>query len=343
MTGDEPPPQAPAPLASVIVPTKNRARMLWDCFVGLSRQTVGRDRFEVILLDNRSSEDIAALAERARRDLALDVRYHRMAEDRGPVPARNFGATMLARAPILAFTDSDCRPTPRWLECGLAPFADPAVALVSGPVQYKPEQEPTLFSKMTAATGTERPHPTYPCANVFYRRDVFLAFGGFESALSVRDPFGRSTEAADTDLAWRVIEAGHGRAFAPQAVVQHEIERQSFWLWLIEPTRLLLVPALVRRHPRLREELLRFRLIFYPPMALLYAGALALPFLLWISPWALVAYPAALAAYGAVRERSLAPDRVAAFVGRFLLHLPRMTVMALTLVYGSLRYRSVVL
>ena len=56
---------------------------------------------------------LAPVVEEA-RSMGLDIRMVRTAVDRGPAPARNLGVS-LARGDIIAFTDSDCRPTPDWL------------------------------------------------------------------------------------------------------------------------------------------------------------------------------------------------------------------------------------
>jgi hypothetical protein len=56
-------------------------------------------------------------------------------------------------------------------------------------------------------------HPCFPTMNVFYRRSVFEALGGFDVSLSTRDPLGRAVEATDADLGWRVI----GRASSASA------------------------------------------------------------------------------------------------------------------------------
>jgi glycosyltransferase involved in cell wall biosynthesis len=329
-----------APDVSVVISCRNRSAMLWDCFLGLGAQTLPRDRFEVVLMDNVSTEDLAAVADRARRELGLDVSCTRMATDRGPAPARNLGVER-ARAPIIAFTDSDCRPEPGWLAAGIAPFADPAVALVTGPVLAKPEQAVTVTSKLTFQSPGE--HPTFPTANAFFRRDVFLAFGGFDTALSFSDPFGRATECADTDLAWRIIKAGHARRFVPGAVMRHEIERLSVFNWLIEPTRLFLLPELVRRHPEIRPRLLKGGIFFHPWSTAQLATVIAwLAACLW-QPWLLLLAPAMLVAL-ALRPRRGPPlggfgARLMKAAGEIL----RACLTTLSLLYGSIRFRSLVI
>lgn len=328
------------PEVSVVISCKNRQRLLWDCFEGLAAQTLPRDRFEVVLVDNVSADDLGALCVRARAELGLDVRHERMAEDRGPAPARNRGVA-LARAPLIAFTDSDCRPEPQWLAAGLAAFADPAVALVSGPVLPKPGQPVTMTSRITFVTETE--HPTFPTANAWYRRDVFLGLGGFDTSLSFTDPFDRATEGADVDLAWKVIKAGHARRFLPEAAMRHEVETLSPGLWLIEGTRLFIMPELVRRHPELRRALLRGGVFFHPRGTAKVALAAGLLAASAAQPWLLLAPPAALLAHAVRRAGGVSPRAIAWQAVKACGDLLREAVVVLALLYGSLRFRCLVL
>ncbi|ACA18398.1 glycosyl transferase family 2 [Methylobacterium sp. 4-46] len=327
------------PHISVVISVKNRFFLLKDCLEALLRQTIGVESFEVIVVDNVSQDDIAGLCT-AMRAQGLQLRYLRMQHDKGPAPARNRGV-LEARAPLIAFTDSDCRPHPEWLALGIAALADPAVAFSTGPVLPKPEQTASLCSKLTFVTAQE--HPTFPTANMVVRKSVFDAFGGFDETLSFRDPLNRATECADTDLAWRIIEAGYTRRFEPRAVIWHEIEQQSLLQWILEPTRLFLVPALVKRHPELRRRLLVARLFFYPPIWLLYLAVCVAAFAVIWQPLLLLVLPPALLARGIHRTGSVDPRQLAAHAGRVIAHLPRMVVMITSLLYGSIRYRALVL
>jgi GT2 family glycosyltransferase len=329
-----------SPSVSVVISVKNRAVLMWDCLVGLARQGIGRDRFEVVMVDNVSTDDLRAVAARAETELGLRIKYARMREDHGPAPARNHGVE-LATAPIIAFTDSDCRPDPDWLAHGLTAFDTPAVAFCTGPVLPKPEGVARTTSKTSFVTRAE--HPTFPTANAFYRRDLFVAFGGFDTTLSYRDPLDRATECADTDLAWRLIEAGHARRFVPTAIMYHELEDQGLLLWILEPTRLFILPALVRRHPILREKLLTARYFFYPASWLLYLASAVTLIAVLAWTWLLLLLPILLIGQGMVRTRSADPRVLARFVGRVLLHMPRMLTMTLSLLYGSARFRCLVL
>lgn len=329
----------PAPEVSVVVSVKNRAAMMGDCIAGLLAQSLDRARFELILVDNVSTEDLRAVADAA-RCAGLNVTYLRTERDGGPAPARNQGVAR-ARGRIIAFTDSDCRPTPGWLASGLATFDDPKIGLVSGPVLPKPEQTIRPTTKITFITREE--HPTFPTANLFVRRETFLALGGFDTSLSFRDPLDRATEGADTDLAWRVIKTGATRRFLPEAVMHHELEEQGWMLWLLEPTRLFILPALVRRHPELRQQLLLFGLIFEWRALIATSALLLTAVLMFWWPWVL-ALPVVAALGRAVwRRGTAAPTAILAQMGVTVMHLPRLVLVSMALLYGSIRFRSLVL
>lgn len=200
------------PSVSIVVPVRNRADFLRDLLGSLVAQDYPADRLELLVVDGDSSDPIAEIVAEYGASAPFPVRYFRVDDDRGPVSKRNLGARM-ATGTILAFTDSDCRATPGWVSALAAPFADDGVGFVSGPVTYKPEQARTFFSKLTAETLVE--HPTYPTANIAYRRDAFLAADGFDETLAVKDFLGRATECGDTDLAWRIRKAGWGTRSPP--------------------------------------------------------------------------------------------------------------------------------
>src|SRR5690242_16282570 len=95
---------------SVVVPTYNRPQPLSRCLDALARLYYPREQFEVIVVDDGSTESLAALVKNFQE--RLDIRYLRE-EHAGPGMARNVGAAH-ARGEYLAFTDDDCAPCPDW-------------------------------------------------------------------------------------------------------------------------------------------------------------------------------------------------------------------------------------
>ncbi|MEB8387408.1 glycosyltransferase [Rhodobacteraceae bacterium KMM 6894] len=329
------------PDITIVVPVRNRIDMLGDLLNSLIAQDFPPERMELIVVDGDSSEPVRETVEAVGQRAPFAVRYLKVEDDRGPVSKRNLGVAN-ARGAIIAFTDSDCRATPGWLRALTDPMNDPAVGFVSGPVTYKPEQKKRFFSKLTAETLVE--HPTYPTANVAYRRSLFLDMGGFDESLGVRDFLGRATECGDTDLAWRIRKAGWNNVFAPGALILHEVEDLTAMQWMLEPTRLILLPLLLKLHPEIAPKLLRWNLVFYPGTLRVY-GITILTVILALIDLRLLgaAVLAGVLAIWILKVQSPDPRRLLGGLRDAVMHFSRMVVMAVTLIAGSLRYRRLVL
>ena len=141
---------ARVPDVSVVIPARDAAATLPRTLEALARQTLPRERFEIVVADDGSRDGTGELARAADRVVAVGSGGGRGARDTaveagsgeavatqgrdGPGAARNAGAAV-ASAPVLAFTDADCFPEPRWLEEGLAALAD--ADLVQGVVRLR--------------------------------------------------------------------------------------------------------------------------------------------------------------------------------------------------------------
>jgi glycosyltransferase involved in cell wall biosynthesis len=195
----------PRPAVSVIVPTYERhdvLEALMECF---ERQTM-RD-FEVIVVDQSESEW------RRRTRVSFDVVCVRSdIKDAGL--ARNTGA-VYARADVLALTDDDCRPDADWLERGLRYFADPAVVGVEGLVL----SDRAADERYRPVTNLGFEGIGFMTANLFLRRETFLAIDGFDPQFD--QPFRE-----DTDLAWRALEHG-SIPFGADVCVYHPPQRRA--------------------------------------------------------------------------------------------------------------------
>jgi len=118
---------------SVIIPTFNRADRLSALLEDLSRQQAGDLRYEVLVVDNGSTD---ATAVAVRRHAARDPRVRYLLELRpGASCARNAGIAA-AQAPILAFIDDDVRPRADWLAALHRALADhPDIDCLGGRIE----------------------------------------------------------------------------------------------------------------------------------------------------------------------------------------------------------------
>jgi glycosyltransferase involved in cell wall biosynthesis len=97
---------------SVIIPTFNRRDILFYCLKSLSNQTFPRDNFEVLVIDDGSTEDIASLIREFNQILC--IRYFRQ-EKKGQASAENLGIKNAA-GEIVLFLDNDMISTSRLVE-----------------------------------------------------------------------------------------------------------------------------------------------------------------------------------------------------------------------------------
>ncbi len=103
--------------ASVIVPAYNAAPTIENCLRTLTRQDLPRADYEIILVDDGSTDTTPQLAQPFAQVRLIRCRH------RGPAAARNRGARE-ARGEFLFFTDADCEPTTNWIQNLLAPFSE---------------------------------------------------------------------------------------------------------------------------------------------------------------------------------------------------------------------------
>ncbi len=190
----------------VVIPVKDGARVLGGCLDALAAQ---RDAppFEVLVVDNGSRDGTAALA--AGHPVVTEVRTE-------PVPgsyaARNAGWAGFG-GDVVAFTDADCVPAPDWLAAGVA-VAAPVVAGRIAPIGSGRRSVWEVYDTATylAQDDLVATHGFGATANLFVRREVLVATGGFDAAL-------RSS--GDRDFGRRAAALGFATVYAPDAVVGH--------------------------------------------------------------------------------------------------------------------------
>lgn len=226
--------------ASVCVVVKDRAARMQRCLAAIAAlEDVGGH--EVVLVDNGSTDGTLEVLRRfaATAPVPVTVVEH---------PTGNLGrvrnaAVAAARAPVVAFTDSDCLPRPGWLRAGLAALdADPAVGVVQGrTVAEEPPPSPWAVTQQIE-------HLTwlFEACNLFLRRDPLLEAGGFGEELGF---FGE-----DTVAGWRILRSGWEAAFVPDALVAHDVTEPGFGWHLRRAAFYRNWPALVQQVPELREH-----------------------------------------------------------------------------------------
>jgi glucosyl-dolichyl phosphate glucuronosyltransferase len=138
-----------SPKASVIIPTRNRADVLQLCLASLTDQTLPCESFEVIVVDNGSSDGTSQVARAFSDRLALTLLHE---QEPGLHVGRHAG-WRAARSNLLMFCDDDIEADPGWVAAVVSRFADPHVALVGGNNRPGWQGEPPPWLRL----GWERP------------------------------------------------------------------------------------------------------------------------------------------------------------------------------------------
>jgi glycosyltransferase involved in cell wall biosynthesis len=314
------------PRVSVVIATYNRSALLPRLVDALEAQTLPPGSFEVIFVDDGSTDGtvelLAGLARRSRVSIEIlgDGRNRRQAA------ARNIGWPR-ARAPIVAFTDDDCVPTPSWLERGLEALgSQPRIVVgrtIPDPAQHHLEGP---FSR----TITVRDATYFETCNIFYRRSDLEAAGGFDEAFSRHG-------GEDTDLGWRIRRGGVEPVFAPEALVHHDVKPSDLRAATRDALRWTGIPRVVRLHPEGRSYLYG-GLFWKPSHPLVLAAAAGL----LLTPRKRAALALAIPwIWYRVRTAPLAKGRRQRWLvlpGALIVDLAEVTAM----VQGSIRSRTIV-
>ena len=126
------------PEVSVVVATYNRSEILPGTLESLINQD-GDTAYEVIVVDNNSTDDTRNVIDKLREKPGYDKLTYHFEEKQGVSHARNKGIAA-ARAPIIAFTDDDIRPTKNWVSSISKAFKKfPEADCIGGKVLPHPE------------------------------------------------------------------------------------------------------------------------------------------------------------------------------------------------------------
>lgn len=197
---------------TVIIPVLNEEDHIGDCLRGLENQTLGRDRFEVIVVDNGSVDRTCDLV-----DASGAKRLHE--PKRSPYAARN-RAINASCGKWLAFTDATCIPQADWLE-KLQRRADEAESLIVGGLTRYEILRSTLGNQLFYETHlpetmreTVETHQCIAGNNLYVHRALFQRYGLFRELRS----------GSDIEFSKRVSKQGHRCVFAGDAIVRRQCD-----------------------------------------------------------------------------------------------------------------------
>jgi glucosyl-dolichyl phosphate glucuronosyltransferase len=223
---------------SVIVCTYNRANMLADVLSDLARQEIPSKDYEVLVIDNGSTDQTALVAKRFCEHYTNFQCFCEV--EVGLSHARNRGF-QVAQGKYVGFTDDDCRIHPTWLAKAKVIALEIEPDIFGGPwLPFYTVQKPFWYQDKydTYAAGNYPKVPgvqseVFPSgANVFYRRDLLVSCGGFDPNLGMKGTVLGYEE--ETEAQKRILSR-FPRAkvyFEPGLIVQHWVrpaKMHLFW------------------------------------------------------------------------------------------------------------------
>lgn len=218
--------QGERPRLTVAIASHERRDSLRRVLEALARQTYPAERFDVVAVLDGSTDGSAQMA----RSLELPYRLRVIEqEQRGLAATRNHGAEAAPEESVVVFCDDDIDPAPGFLaahaeaHCG----ASDEIAALG---YYPPAEvdEPTLWALRIRAwwedhfrrkgeTGHQWSYVDFVDGNMSIRRSTLFGIGGYDERF-------RGGRRQDWDLGLRLLEAGIGFEYHPDACGVHRLD-----------------------------------------------------------------------------------------------------------------------
>lgn len=233
---------------AVVIPTARRETRLAFALDALARQTFPRDRFEVVVVRGDDPGPTVNAPDE------LPVRFMSVAADAGPAAKRNVG-WRATTAPLVAFTDDDCRPAADWLERLVdAASGEPGDFILQGRTDPDPDEIARLHGLAVTQAIPAR-SGWYETCNIAYSRGLLERLNGFDEVFAGTDGGAYPIGGEDTDLGLRAVAAGAQERFVADAVVRHAVHSRHLGKALRDTRRWRSVPRVLARHPVQRRAL----------------------------------------------------------------------------------------
>ena len=223
------------PAVSAVICTYNRDKFIGEALSCLARQTLSPDLFEIIVVDNKSTDSTAAIIQKfIAEHPGLNIRYV-PEPNKGLSFARNRGIQE-ARSSVITYIDDDAEASPGFLQ-SIVEFmeTDKTAVGIGGKVipKYSESDEPKWMSKylngfvglMDYGPSLKRFDNTmkYPAGcNMTYTKEILQKAGGFNNQLTFRSD--------DKYIFSQVSKLSDKIYYLPAALLYHNIDtdRLSF-------------------------------------------------------------------------------------------------------------------
>ncbi len=233
------------PFVSFIVPFRDEDNNLLKCVTSILNIDYPQDKFEVILADNKSSDQSLAIAQDLASRHPKTIRIVCNDDLDGPGPTVNV-AVKDARGSICARVDADSTIRQDYLRQALRNFYDPEIAAVYPRIDvHSTKDRSLLFEQDAPVDGHGLP---------IFKREVFENLGGYDTRFFNRlNLMGRSLDLyfrEDTDLLLSMVDKGYKVIQEPNSVAYHDpypVDTSLLVKWGLNH---MMDPLLFKKHPR---------------------------------------------------------------------------------------------
>lgn len=184
----------PATSISVVIPARNEARNITFCLRSIAQQNYPQDLLEIIVIDDHSTDDTAALVANLQAAFP-NIQLLKLADFITDKPLNSYKkmaiATGIAQAQgeLIVTTDADCIAQPNWLQLIASLYQEKQAKLIAAPVNF--HRERNLLERfqsldyagtmvLTGAGIHGRTMRLSNGANLAYPRQLFTDLAGFD-------------------------------------------------------------------------------------------------------------------------------------------------------------------
>ncbi len=161
---------------SFVIPALNVEKTISKCLKSIFDQKTA-EKFEVILLDNGSTDKTVELARRFGIRIFIEP-------GKSVACLRNLGAKF-SKGEIIAYVDADCMIASDWIEKALPHFNNPKVGAVGSPTLVPKDATWVQKAWYIQRKGSDKPEEVewLPTENLLVRKEAFIKVGGFNEDL----------------------------------------------------------------------------------------------------------------------------------------------------------------
>jgi len=265
------------PDVTILIPVKNVAKYIDECLDALMNQDYPKNRFEVWVLDNNSTDGTQEIINQYPKDR---VKIFQVGVDSPPIKYNKI--LPMVKSDLVGFVDGDANVDKYWLKKVVEALNDPRVAGASGVIFTANTDKliPRLIGYELQDRYERLPKEIKRVAtmHVVYKRKVLEEIGGFSEKLKT---------GYDCELGYRINDARYKIIFAPDAKVWHN-HRENIWAYFKQQYEYgkFALPRYIKVPKNIKgDKVTPFRMISQPLFYLVTILLLTVNIFLRLPPW----------------------------------------------------------